>query len=155
MNISDYINIGLFAVLLKFKTVRYAAATIIIGYAIYFTCITPLSDDYYYHGTALLNLIIGCILFPRYKLVALLSFSLIVINNVGLVLYDTGQDPTLYNNLSMLVIQMQILLLYIRALTDGHTNIRGIRGRALVWLASLDSFQPSSEILPGEKRGKQ
>lgn len=154
MNISDWINIGLFVVLLKFKTLRYAAVTIITGYLLYFTAVEPLSGEYYYHGTALLNLIIGIVLFPRYKLVALLSFSLILVNNIGFVLYETGYEPALYNDLSLCIILTQILLLYIRALTDGHI-IRGTGGRALVWLTNFDRVQSCFETLPNEGKSKK
>lgn len=154
MNISDYINVGLFSVLLGFKTARYAAASILIGYALYHAAVVPLPGEYYYHVTALLNLIIGCVLFPKYKLVAILSFSLIIVCNLGYMLYESGFEPTLYNDLSLVIIITQIILLYIRALTDGYI-IRGTRGRALVWLANCDRFQQSFTSLPKKAKDKR
>lgn len=154
MNVSDFINVGLFTVLLLSKTTRYASAVILAGYALYFSVIEPLPGQYYYHMTALLNLIIGCILFPRYKLVALLSFALIVVNNIGFLIYDAGYEPTLYNNLSLVIITIQILLLYIRAITDG-IHIRGTRGRALVFIANCDSVQSNFEMLPAKEKDQK
>ena len=152
MNISDYIHLSLFTGLLKFRTVRYAAMTILAGYAVYFTSVIPLADEYYYHATGLLNLVIGLFLFPRFKLVALLSFLLIVVNNVGLMMYELGYEPALYNNLSQIIIIIQLLLLYIRALLDGQI-LRGTRGRALVWLVNADCIQSSATLLQKKKEG--
>ncbi len=150
MNSIDWIVIGFFSALLLFKTAKYAAVRILGGYALYFAVIVPLPGEYYYHVTALLNLIIGCILFSRYKSVAILSFSLILVNSIGLLLFGFGYAPTLYNSLSLIIILLQILLLYIRALNDGN-HIRGNWGRALVLAANCDSMQSSYKTLPPKK----
>jgi len=152
VNNGHYILIGLFIALLFFKPSRSAAKVILVGYLIYLIFILPIDGPYYYKLAALLNMIIGFILYKEYRIVALLSFSLILVNSVGLVLYNNYYEPTIYDNLSLLIIALQILILIARVTLNG-IHARGVRGRALVFLINFDSIKSSVTMQGRQKKG--
>lgn len=154
MNLSNFIFAGLFSVLLSFKQTRLASAVILLGYLIYYFSIVDLPGEYYYHSSALLNTVIGVILIKKYPAVAILSFSLILINLIGFVLYDNFYDPSVYNKLSSFAIFLQIIMLTIRMLLNG-VNFRGAWGRAMVYIVGGDSYKSYSSVQKRQVKGEK
>ena len=154
MHTSDYIILGCFLALIIPKRTRFAATTILVGYAVYITAIMVLPDAYYYHGAALLNLMLGYILLARYKLVALCSFSLILVNFIGFIRYENYQEPALYNATSSIVIALQVALLCIRILSDGYRFGEAWRC-AMVFLIDNNRSQQNFRVLHPKKKDKK
>ena len=111
MNTTDLFIIGAFIALLFFENSRFAATIILIFNAIYFNFIINAEWDYYYLYSATLDTSVGVILYGRYRAVAILSFSLIIINYVGYFLSINYHDPYIYDNIYLTIILLQVLVL--------------------------------------------
>lgn len=124
-----------------------------IAYAIYVLFIAGLdgfagfngaSDDYFYHLTALMNTCVAYLVYGRYRVFALLSFSFIPLCFIGRVMYVHYYSPVLYDTLAVTITILQVLLLGARVMIDAVT-FKGTRGRALVRILNFDSFQQDPE----------
>jgi hypothetical protein len=87
-----------------------------------FQLINPVEHRYYYHFCALLNLVIGSLIINRHFVVGCLSFSLIPVNWFGFFLFTKYYEPTIYDNISLSIILLQLLTLTIRSLHGIFTD---------------------------------
>lgn len=91
-----------------------AAETLLLAWAFYIAVTMHLSTEYYYAATAFVELLIGYKLNQKYRLVSYMSYSLILVNLLGLMLFKNGLQPTSYDIIYAIISIAQILLLMIR-----------------------------------------
>ena len=115
----QYLYIGLFLFLLKFKASRFAALIFLISFSIYFPFIMPMDGEYYYRISALKDFVMFLILINRHFWVAILSFVLIITNSYGFMIYEYGYDPYSYDIMCFIIITLQIILLMTGGLLNG------------------------------------
>jgi len=150
MTIYQVAFIGAFIALLIPSQSRPAALTILFFNAIYFSFIIDLAWDDYYLYSATLNTILGVTLYKRYRVVAILSFSLIIVNYIGYLLAFNYYDPTIYDNICLIIILLQIIMLTIRGLLNGID--RQYNYDPLVFLVNFDSNKNHAKI---QKRSQE
>jgi hypothetical protein len=150
MNTIDLFIIGAFIALLIPSQSRLAAKFILISYAIYFNFIIDLAWDDYYLYSATLNTILGVTLYRQYRVVAILSFSLIIANYIGYLLCLNRYEPTIYDNICLIIILLQIIMLTIRGLLNGIN--RQCDYSPLVFLVNFDSNKNHAKI---QKRSQE
>ena len=100
--------------------------------------------DSYYLYSAALNTVLGVILYSKYRVVAILSFSLILANYIGYLLSFYRYEPTVYDNICLTIIALQIIMLIFRGLLDG-INI-AYKFRPMVFLVHFDSNKNHAKI---------
>lgn len=100
------------------------AFVILIAFCIYSPLIIPMPAMYYYSCAGLLNLIVGLVLQKDYNSTAMCSYSLVVVNLVGYFIYEKGYDPVLYDNISAIILIIQLSSLLPKGLLNGfgHNN---------------------------------
>ena len=131
MNFTQYIFIGALLLLFFNQKTRLASSVILASYAVYIPFVLELDgDQYYYHLSALIDLLIGLAVYKKFKIVGLLSFLLIPVHSLGLALYDGYYEPALYDNMCVLIIILQLIALLYKATPDGI--ITWIRRRFMV-----------------------
>jgi hypothetical protein len=116
MDSMHYLFIALFLLLAISKDTRKACMVFLASYLLYKTLILPVSGFYYYHFCALLNLVIGFAIIKKHFVVGCLSFSLIPTNLFGYFLFMKFYDPTIYDNIALTIISLQLITLAIRSL---------------------------------------
>ena len=137
MTIYQFVFIGAFIALLFPKQSRVAAVVTLAFNAIYFTFIIDLDWTQYYLYSATLNTMLGVILFRWYRVVATLSFLLIPVNIIGYLLCKYYYEPTIYDNMCLIIILLQIITLTLRGLLNGTNRRRD--NSPLVFLVNFDS----------------
>lgn len=149
MSITDGLIIGAFFALLIPEQSRIAANVILLFNFVYFLFVIDLDWNYYYIASATLNTAIGVILFSRYRVVSILSFLLIPTNFIGYTMYKYYYEPTIYDNICLTIIILQILMLTIRGLLNGID--KRLNNDSLVFLVNFDSNKNHAKI---QKRGQ-
>jgi hypothetical protein len=144
MNTTDVFIIGAFIALLFFEQSRVAAIIILIFNVIYFNFVIDAEWDCYYLYSAALDTAIGVILYSRYRVVAILSFSLIIVNYIGYLLSLNYYESTIYDNIYLTIIALQIIMLIFRGLFDGID--RAYKFRPMVFLVHFDSNKNHAKI---------
>lgn len=142
--------IGAFIALLIPRQSRLAAFIILSFSVIHFNFIVPLDWTEYYLYSATLNTVLGVILFRWYKLVATLSFLLIPVNILGYLLCKNYYEPTIYDNMCLIIILLQIIMLTIRGLLNGID--RRYNYSPMVFLVNFDSNKNHAKI---QKRSQE
>ena len=106
------------------KASFYGAFVILTAFCIYSPLIIPMPAMYYYSCAGLLNLIVGLILQKDYNAAATCSYSLVIVNLVGYFIYEKGYDPVLYDNISAIILIIQLSSLLPKGLLNGlgHSN---------------------------------
>ena len=106
------------------KASFYGAFVILTAFCIYSPLIIPMPAMYYYSCAGLLNLIVGLILQKDYTTTATCSYSLVVVNLIGYFIYEKGYDPVLYDNISAIILIIQLSSLLPKGLLNGfgHNN---------------------------------
>ncbi len=112
---------------------------------VYVLFIVNLNGDYYYHVTALMNVIIMYVLYGRYRVFSLLSFGCIFVSIIGYKMYHNYHSPVLYDTLMVIITSLQVLILGARVIPNAIT-IKGVHGRALVRIINFDSFKQNPEL---------
>ncbi len=111
--------IGMLFLLAFNKETRFASFVFLASFFVYWLFVLDLSGEYYYSAAALVELARGYALNKRYRVVAYLAYSLILINFFGWVLYESGEDPIVYDIICAIVLITQIMLLTLRGLLNG------------------------------------
>ena len=132
MNPLHYAFIACFALLAINKGTRKACMVYLVSYFIYSNLIFPMTGFYYYHFCALLSLVTGLIIINKHFIVGCLSLFLIPTNLIGYFLFYKYYEPTIYDNIALTIILMQLLTLTIRAIHGIFTGTgrEGILERA-------------------------
>ena len=153
MNILHYLFIALFVLLAINEDTRRACAVFLVSYFVYDSFILPTDGFSYYHLCALLNLIIGLLIINKHFIVGCLSFLLIPANYIGYFLFVKYYEPTIYDNISLSIISMQILMLTVRSLhgiftkSDRSGVLSNIFRLLVVRLVSVDSVSKNKKSL--------
>lgn len=150
MNSIDVFIIGAFIALLIPAQSRLAALVILAFNIIYFNFIIDLAWDDYYLYSATLNTILGVTLYKKYRVVAILSFSLIIVNYIGYLLSYNYYEPTIYDIMCLIIILLQIIMLTIRGLLNGID--RRYNYSPMVFLVNFDSNKNHAKI---QKRSQE
>ena len=149
----DWLIMAAFAILAIDKEVRSACFTFLFAFLVYWVLVVPESGSIYYHLAAWLNLGIGLAIINKHFVVGCLSFSLIPANLLGYFLYYKYYESTIYDNIALTIILLQILTLTIRSLHGIFTrsNRLGIRKNAfglfVVWVINADSMEKSKKTV--------
>ena len=144
MSITEVLIIGAFLALLIPEQSRVAANVMLIFNLVYFLFVIDLDWNYYYITSATLNTVIGFILFSRYRIVAILSFLLIPVNFIGYTMYKYYYEPTIYDNICLTIIILQIVMLTVRGLLNGID--KRFNNGPLVFLVNFDSRKNHAKI---------
>lgn len=124
MNITQWIIFSIIFLLLfsKDKASSTDAFILIIAYLFYQSFIVGIPFTQYYSYTAFLNLIVGIILQKRNTYAALCSYSLVFCNVMGFLLWYKYYDPDIYDNISLLILILQIITILPKRLLNGLRN---------------------------------
>ena len=100
------------------------ALVLFISYCIYAQLITPMQAIYYYSCASLLAFIVGLILHRDYIVTAICAYSLTAVNILGFFLWANYYEPTIYDNISSIILIIQALSLLPKGLLNGfrHNN---------------------------------
>ena len=150
----DFLVVAVFLALSKLRACRDAALAFVLFQIIYMLVVVPLSYEYYYHGTALINLLLGLATYKHFRLFGSLSFALVPVAYLGYVLCMMRYTPSIYDTIAISITILQAMSLCLRALIqDGH--IRGTRGRAFVRMVNFNCFQQGDvlRIIKGKGKG--
>ncbi len=150
MDIIDTLIIGAFIALLYPEQSRFAAKHILILNYFYFSFMFNADWDVYYLYSATLCTILGVSLYKRYRVVAILSFLLIPVNYIGYLLSFNYYEPTIYDNICLIIILLQIIMLTIRGLLNGID--RQYNYSPMVFLVNFDSNKKHAKI---QKRSQE
>lgn len=101
------------------KASFWGAFTLYSSYSVYSVFIIPLQDIYYYSCAATLTFIVGLILQRYYFVAAICSYSLVLVNIVGYWLYENYYEPALYDNISAIILLIQLSSLLPKGLLNG------------------------------------
>jgi len=101
------------------KASKSDAFVLFRAYLIYQFAIVDLPAEAYYSCTAFMNLIVGIILHHRNVSGALCSYSLIFVNCLGFYLWYKYSPPTLYDNISLIILILQLVAITPRGLLNG------------------------------------
>jgi len=115
----QYFILAAFCGLYFNKKTKLASELFLFGWAFYFLFTIDLSATLYYSIAATIEAFIGYMLNKRYRLVSYLSYSLILVNVLGIVLYKNGFQPTYYDIIYAIISIAQVALLIIRVADYG------------------------------------
>ena len=104
------------------KASFWGAFTLAIAYCFYASFIIQLPDIYLYFCTASLNFIVGDILRKDYRVAALCAYSLVFVNVIGFLLWVKFYSPALYDNISAIILIIQLSSLLPKGLLNGFGN---------------------------------
>jgi len=138
MNTERYILFVCIAILLMFRASRNGALILTIDWVVYLIFILPLDVDYYYAATAGINTLVGLVLCKRYIGVAICSFLFIPVNYYGYMLWYNYQLPDSYDNISLYLSIIQLLLIIPKG-TYSYVARRFSVKRPMVRAANFDS----------------
>jgi hypothetical protein len=144
VSILDKLIIGAFIALLFFGESRRAAFIILVFNIIYYNFIINMDWDSYYVYAASLNTVLGVILYSKYRVVAILSFSLILVNYTGYLLSFYRYETAVYDNICLTIIALQIIMLIFRGPLGG-VDI-SYKFRHVVFLVDFDSNKNHAKI---------
>ncbi len=126
------------------KQTKLAAQCFIVGWAFYVVATIGLPATKYYVTAAFIEFSIGYILNKDYRLVSYISYSLILVNAFGLLLYKNAISPLSYDIIYFLLSVTQVVLLIIRGLYSGSN--RHASQRLIICLLHLDSRKESHNV---------
>jgi len=101
------------------KVSFWGAFILLISYCFYYLLVVPLPDDYYYSCSALTVFLVGLVLQKYYVVAAICSYVLVPVNAVGFLLYDNNYEPTLYDNVCLVILIIQLISLLPKGLLNG------------------------------------
>ena len=101
------------------KASFWGAFTLYTAYCIYASFIVPMPAIYLYSCTALLNLIVGVILQKAFRVAALCAYALVFVNVGGFLLWVKFYPHALYDNISAIILIIQISSLLPKGLLNG------------------------------------
>ena len=119
MYIYQYVFVVVFICLVFNKSTRFASLVFLCSYVFYYSLILDLSGNSYYHACAAMELVKGYVLNGRYLAISLLSYSLILINFIGFIMFEFYIEPLVYDIVCAIVLTLQILILSTRLLSNG------------------------------------
>ena len=137
------ILIILFTLLFNIK-VRGASFVLLTSFFVYYVFVLDLPGEYYYVSAALIELVKGYMLNKRFRVVAYLSYLLIVINFFGWAMYESNAEPYIYDILCSIIAVIQVLTLITRGLI--HGSDRPHSHNPLVLLVDFDSRQSCDKM---------
>ncbi len=111
----QYFILAAFCGLYFNKKTKLASELFLLGWAFYFLFTIDSSATLYYSITATIEAFIGYMLNKRYRLVSYLSYTLILVNVLGIVLYKNGFQSTYYDIIYAIISIAQVVLLITRA----------------------------------------
>ena len=101
------------------KASFWGAFTLYISYCVYWAFVIPVSDNYYYPCAALLTLIVGLILQQGYKVAAICSYCLVLVNTAGYIIFELGYKHDIYDNICSIILLIQLSSLLPKGLLNG------------------------------------
>lgn len=101
------------------KASFWGAFTVLMAFCLYGLLVIPSPDMYYYSLSSLLNFIVGIVLQRNYRVAAICSFSLPVVNVFGFWLYEAGYDSVIYDNICAIILLIQLSSLLPKGLLNG------------------------------------
>jgi len=119
MNIWQVIIFLLIFLLIFNEASRYDAFILFVAYSFYQLSIVDLDAIYYYSCASLLNLSVGFILHHKNKYAAICSYSLIFVNILGFFLWYQYLPPTIYDNISLVILIIQLITITPKGLLNG------------------------------------
>ena len=122
MNYLQWIVFFIIFSLLFNKASRVDAFILFVAYIIYELFIVNLDATYYYSFTALLNLCVGLALHNRNNNAAICSYTLVPWNVVGYYIWYAYYDPDIYDNMSLVILLLQLMFVIPKRLLNGLRN---------------------------------
>ena len=152
MYLYNYILLAGFACLLLSERTRLAACVFLAGWAIYSLLVFDAPVYVYYVAVGTIEATMAYILNKRFRVVAYLGYSLIIVNIYGLLLYKNGISPLSYDVIYALISITQFMFLLIRALPSG---ISGLHSKhILVRCTDFDSRKACGTMYKSTPTGK-
>lgn len=140
-----------FILLLKSKS-RQGALIMLLSFFIYEWLVLGISWEYYYALAATLNMALLMVLSRRYIYAAVCSGLLIVINFYGFAVCYSRGSLDFYNNISVVVLFIQLLLIASKGLLNG-ISVRGSIESFLVRVHNITGFK-KNHVLSKSKEEK-
>ena len=141
----DFAIVIVFLLISRYRVARIAAFIFVTFQLIYMFTVVPLAAldwELYFKINAVVNLLVGLLVYNHDKDFAKLSFLMIPVSCMGYILCYYNCSPVVYDTLSYTIIILQALVLVVRILTsDGY--VRGRRKRSLVRLADFHRYKQS------------
>lgn len=123
MYIYQYLIMATVCCLFIVPRLRYPAYIFVCSWITYYIFLINIIEspyeEYYFAGCALIEFFIGWALNPRFKLVSMFSYSLILVNFLGYALHYNDLDQFYYIVLYAIIETLRILVLIARGLLDG------------------------------------
>lgn len=119
MNTEQWFLFLIITLLLFNGASRSGAFILFVAYCFYEKNIVSLDAVYYYSCSSLLNLIVGLTLYPERSVAAICSYSLVIINVFGYLLWYTGCDPDIYDNIALLILTTQLVFILPKGMING------------------------------------
>lgn len=119
MNTTQWVVFSIILLVFFVKANKTDAFILLCTYLYYIEFIIPLSDIYYYSGSALLNLGAGLSLHFINKNAAICSYLLVPLNVIGYLLWYKYYPPTIYDNIALLILVLQLVTLLPKGALNG------------------------------------
>lgn len=123
MYLYQYALLAGFVCLLFNKEARFAAVVFIFAWSIYLLDVISMNATTYYAATATIEMCIGFILNPRFRVVSILSYMLMLLNIYGLMFHYDDMGRAVYINLYAIISVTQFLFLLTRAIPNGISRL--------------------------------
>jgi hypothetical protein len=137
--------------LLLNKASKSDAFVLFVAYSFYQLFIVDLGAIYYYSCTSLLNLSVGLVLHHKNKYAAICSYSLIFVNILGFFLWYQYLPPTIYDNISLVILIIQLITITPKGLLNGFRyNIQHPNSSS----NGFDSFRSCVKMLKNQTKKK-
>ncbi len=136
MVITQWIIFSIMCLLLfsRDKDSQFSAVVLIVAYLFYQAFIVSASDINYYLYTAFLNLSVGVILQKRNPYAAICSYSLTLCSVGGFFLWYNYYDPDVYDNISLLILILQMITILPTRLLNGlRSSIQHIMAKSPIF----------------------
>jgi hypothetical protein len=114
------------------KASFWGAFTLLVAYCIYAPLVIPMPAIYYYSCASSLALFVGIILHKRHKVAAICAYSLPLVNILGFFLWVNYYTPGLYDNISAVILIIQVISLLPKRLLNGFRFYRYNHQHSLV-----------------------
>ena len=148
---SQWCVFSIITILVFIKASKSDAFILFSGYLFYIWFIVDVNGVYYYSCSAILNLIIGLNLHFINKRAAICSYLLVIVYLLGVLLWYGYYEPTLYDNISILILVIQLITITPKGLLNGFRyNIEYITSK----LAFFDSIKACVTMFKSAKTKK-
>lgn len=141
-----------------YKASSKGAFILLMGWGLYIPLvivdIPAESYIYYYSCATLINFIVGHLLQNVNILAALCSYSLVSVNILGAILWYHYLEPDIYNEISVTILIIQLIIITPKGLIDGIRSHRANRERTMAELGRFDVFQSCVKMLKNQTRKK-